>query len=163
MRKIYYLILLLHLHPIYAQNKNTEYFSKEEKLDTIKITENKIIGFANTTIAKIKGKTFDKENIGVEETTITFTNLNSSEVKIFETNEDGFFDINIEKGIYSILFSKNRYGKIKIERNEFKEGQIQEININFGSRIKIIECQKIQGKSITRLISKPNKKKKTIL
>ena len=162
MKKIYSLILLLHLLPVLSQNKNIEYFSKEEKSDSIKITENKTIGYADTTTVKIKGKVFDKKNIGVEETEIIITNLNSKEIKRYETNEKGFFDINIQKGIYSILFSKNRYGKIKIERNEFKEGQIQEININFGERINVIECQKIQGETFTIKTSKPNKKNKTI-
>ncbi|PKB15263.1 carboxypeptidase-like regulatory domain-containing protein [Flavobacterium sp. 5] len=159
MKKIYTIILLVFLFPILAQNKNIEYVNVEEKLDSIKITENKIIGYADTTIVKIKGKIINKENVGVDETEILITNLNSKEINTFKTNEKGNFDINIEKGNYSILFSKLNFGKILIEKNEFKEGQIQEININFGSRIKTTKYQWIPGESLILKIPNQNKKK----
>ena len=163
MRKIYNLFLIFIIIPFYAQNSKTEYYSKIAKLDSIVITENKIVGFADTTLVKIKGKIIDSENEGVEETEIVITNLDTKQVKLFKSDENGNYNINIEKGIYSILFRKTRYGKILIQRNEFQNGQIQEINVNFGSRIKIIEYQKIQGKTFT-IESKKKRKinKKTI-
>ena len=159
MKKNYIIILsLLFLLSVNSQTNSREYFCKKVKLDSIKITENKTLNFNNAKNVKIIGKTVDINNIGVEETEIKITNLNTKESKIFETNENGLFDINIVKGFYSIMFRKNSYGKINVESSEFLEGQIQEININFGSKISYVSYQIIQGETFT--IEKPKKKKK---
>lgn len=125
---------------LFSQNENKAItgFSKEEKADSIKV-ENKSIGYSNTGLAKIKGKTFDRQLRSVESVEISLTNLSSKITSFYETNDDGLFDINIERGIYSILFSKRSYGKFKIEKIDLSNCQIQEINLNLGSRINIVE------------------------
>ncbi|OUL64402.1 hypothetical protein [Flavobacterium sp. AJR] len=103
---------------LFSQNENKAItgFSKEEKADSIKV-ENKSIGYSNTGLAKIKGKTFDRQLRSVESVEISLTNLSSKITSFYETNDDGLFDINIERGVYSILFSKDLMGNSKLKKS----------------------------------------------
>lgn len=145
---------------LFSQNENKVItgFSKEEKADSIKV-ENKSIGYSNTGLAKIKGKTFDRQLRSVESVEISLTNLSSKITSFYETNDDGLFDINIERGIYSIVFSKRSYGKFQIEKIDLSDCQIQEINLNLGSRINIVEYITVPAQEFSLPSKKKTKKK----
>jgi hypothetical protein len=161
MKNIFTVILCLVSLVLFAQiePKPAKGFSKEEKRDSIKLIDNKMIGYSNTIFAKIKGRTFDYRGVGVD-LNLSLTNLVSKKTTFYETNDDGFFDIDIEKGIYSITFSKRSYGDFEIERIDLSECQIQEININLGSRITIVHYSIIEAEEITLTSTKKKKKKK---
>ncbi|KFF06709.1 carboxypeptidase-like regulatory domain-containing protein [Flavobacterium reichenbachii] len=161
MKKIVTIVLCLLSPVLFSQTdpKPVKGFSKEEKRDSIKVIDNKMIGYSNTIFAKVKGRTSDYRGTGVD-LNLSLTNLDSKKTTFYETNDEGFFDIDIEKGMYSMTFSKRSYGDFEIEKIDLSECQIQEININLGSRITIVHYTIIEPEVITLTSTKKKKKKK---
>lgn len=158
MKLILSLILFVFSSQLFSQNENNLKLghAEEVKKDSIKVSENKTIGYSDTSFSKVKGKVSDNKLYGVESVKVTLTNLATKALRTCETNEDGLYDIDVENGIYSALFFQRSYGKFEIEKIDITECQIQEININLGSRITIVDYFVVPASDITL----PSKKKK---
>ncbi|MBE8725662.1 carboxypeptidase-like regulatory domain-containing protein [Flavobacterium hungaricum] len=162
MKLILSLIVFVFSSQLFSQNQNNlkSAYSEEVKKDSIKMIENKTIGYSDS-FTKIKGKTSDHKSFGVGNVNVTLTNLATKATTSCETNEDGLYDIEVERGSYSIAFFQRSYGKFEIEKINLNDCQIQEININLGSRIKVVHHFIVSAPDIT-LPSKKKKKRQKI-
>jgi hypothetical protein len=157
------LILLINFCCLHCFSQVDLALSKRTKNIPIEILVNKTVGFNNSKLAQLKIKYIDAESKDIySNIEIIFTNLESLKSYNFDTedlkvDENGFRNIFVDSANYNIEIRNSSYGKTIIELLKLESGQVQEININMGSKI-VISCgQTIPGE----IIVKKNKTKKT--
>ncbi len=122
--------------PIYANGK-----SSSSNITSIpsKILSLQTIGFADTTLAVIYGKTFGKDSIDSRVTidtlfctSIEFIDLEKRDTIIAVSDIHGKYQKYLRPSNYDIIFSYVGFGLLKIENVAFKRSEIKELDVLLG-------------------------------
>lgn len=95
-----------------------------------RIIKNKKVGSADTSVAFVKGRVFEKQE-PVAFAIVTFTN-SSGKVKGTIADGHGYYKIGLNKGEYSVGFSDAGSNNMHIDTLELNAGQIQNIVVELG-------------------------------